>query len=65
LNSVDLLRDVEPDKRRAMDCIKDGADAGCGGSAPVEFEEASLAADAITFAMLLAEEESGFGGVGG
>jgi hypothetical protein len=59
---VDLLRLEEPDKRRAMDCIKDGAGAGCAGSGVVEFEEeASLAADEIIFAVLLAEG-SGFGG---
>jgi hypothetical protein len=64
LNSVDLLREVEPDKRRAMDCIKDGAGGGWGGSAGVEFEEeTSLAADKIMFAGLLAE--GSFGGVGG
>jgi len=64
LLSVDLLRE-EPDNRRAIACIKPGAEAGCESSAAVGFETARLSACGVLRAVAVADDKSGLGGVGG
>ena len=59
------MREEEPDKRRAIACIKPGAKAGCEGSATVEFEDAALSAGDVFRADAVADDKSGLGGVGG
>jgi hypothetical protein len=65
LHSGGLLREADPDKRRAMDCMKVGVGAGCAESAADESEEETSFAGAEVGAAAALADESCLGGAGG